>query len=100
MNKIILLFLLTVSAQVFGQAGNSLTGTVTDKNSKPLSGASIHILNTNSGAISDKDGKFEINNLENGKYALEVTAVGFASTQLETTISAGSNELSITLAES
>ncbi|HTJ52978.1 MAG TPA: TonB-dependent receptor [Cyclobacteriaceae bacterium] len=100
MNKIILLFLLTVSVQVFGQAGNSLTGTVTDKNSKALAGASIHILNTNSGAISDKDGKFEITNLEKGKYALEVTAVGFASTQLETVVNEGSNTLAITLAES
>ncbi|HEY8935674.1 MAG TPA: TonB-dependent receptor, partial [Cyclobacteriaceae bacterium] len=100
MNKIILLFLLAISVQVSGQTVNSLSGTVEDKNSKPVAGASIHILNTNSGAVSDKDGKFEIANLENGKYALEVTAVGFASTQLETVINEGSNTLSITLAES
>ncbi len=56
-----------------------INGTVRDAASKPLSGVSVYILNTGRGAVSNRDGSFEIDAVQPGSYTLEFSAVGFAN---------------------
>lgn len=49
------------SVSVMTQKNVKITGTVTDENGTPIIGASVLIKGTNSGAITDVDGKFEMN---------------------------------------
>ncbi len=78
-----------------------ISGYVKDINSQPVEGASIHILNTNFGTTSDRDGKFEIGNPGKGKFIFEISAVGFVSLQQEIVIGEGEvSGISIQLAVS
>lgn len=45
----------------------------------PVNGASIHILNTQFFAISDKEGKFSIQNVDKGPYIINVSSIGYAT---------------------
>jgi outer membrane receptor protein involved in Fe transport len=59
-------------------AAQQISGTVYDaKYDKPIEGANIAIENTNQGAVSDKDGKFQINGLVPGNYKILVTLLGY-----------------------
>ncbi len=101
MNKAILILLLLNSAASFGQGTRSISGNVNDVNSQPIAGVSIHILNTNSGTTSDLEGKFVIPDLVQGKFTLEISAVGFVTMKKEITMGeASDNNLSIQLAAS
>lgn len=100
-DKITLIAFLALSNAISAQNLQSLSGQITDPDSKPVAGASIHILNTQTGGISDVDGKFALDPLPPGKYQLEVTAVGYASVQMEVeTGSANAEQLTIRLVES
>ncbi len=66
---------LTAAAQYH----TDLSGKITNSKSEPIAGASIHILNTSFGAFTNEQGIFELRNIPPGKYALEITAVGYAS---------------------
>ncbi|MGN1376139.1 MAG: carboxypeptidase-like regulatory domain-containing protein, partial [Prevotella sp.] len=56
----------------------TVRGTVTDAdNNEPVIGASIKVKETETGVISDIDGKYTINNLPTGRYTIEVTYIGY-----------------------
>jgi hypothetical protein len=62
----------------------SLTGTVLDIELRPLEGASVQALPVGApeqGAlvVSDADGRFRIDNLEAGRYAVEASRIGYRS---------------------
>jgi outer membrane receptor protein involved in Fe transport len=65
-----------------------LTGRVTDKEKKAVSGATIRVLGTTRGAISKTDGKYNVVNIVAGTYDVRVTAVGFDTVTKKVTISA------------
>lgn len=71
------LFLLVSSASL---AQTSYSGTVTDKNGKPLIGANVieyaGFLNT----ITNADGSFSLEGLKAGEYVFEVSYLGFKTT--------------------
>ena len=59
-----------------------VSGSVTDNSSKPLQSASISLLKAKDSslvklAVSNKDGKYEIENIATGDYLLTITSVGF-----------------------
>lgn len=57
-----------------------ITGQVVDKKtSEPLIGVSVFIENTKTGSMTDIEGRFAINNLDEGKYNLMVNYVGYKS---------------------
>ncbi len=56
-----------------------LSGKITDETATTITGATIHLLNTEFATISDREGQFEIRNLPAGRYILEISAVGFAT---------------------
>ncbi len=78
----------------FGQQ-HSLSGKITDEGFVAITGATIHLLNTEFAAISNKEGRFEIKNLPAGKYTVEISAVGFAT--INKTITTQENNLQITM---
>ncbi len=62
-------------------AQNSLTGTIktASTDSTVVAGASIYIPDLKLGSISKDDGTFTLNNIPNGTYLVQVTAIGYAS---------------------
>lgn len=68
---------LLISLSLFSQQANSLEGKVFDKDSMPVSNVSLRILNSNTGATSNLQGFFSIPSLMNGRYQLEISAIGF-----------------------
>ena len=93
MSRNILLFLLLVTSLVAGaQTLNTIKGTVTDLNKSPLTRASVHLVNTNFGTISDDQGNFTLSNVPKGKYLLQVTAIGYASQHQQITVPSGNDD--------
>ena len=75
--------LLTIAALFsFLVAQKSLTGTIVDKSSgEPLIGANVIISSDqiNTGAATDQNGRFVIDNIPNGSYSINVTYIGYAN---------------------
>jgi hypothetical protein len=62
------------------QRSGSITGTVFDAATRePLIGANVVILNTILGAATDRNGRFSIENIPVGTYALRASMIGFSS---------------------
>ncbi|MCX6290644.1 MAG: TonB-dependent receptor [Bacteroidetes bacterium] len=73
-----LIFLLFISCAPFSLwAQTKITGTVTDKQGKPVPGANVFIKDTYDGASSDANGKFSFTTDEKGEKILSVTFLGF-----------------------
>ena len=89
MTKTILFFLCLACFGAGAQTTNSLTGKVTDPESRPLSGVNVHLLNTNFGSATDQEGVFTITGIPVGKYTLQITAIGYASLQQTISLEAG-----------
>ena len=66
------------SAVTFAQ--NSIKGKITDKtNNNVLANASVYIPDLKIGTVSKEDGTYEIKNVPNGTFLLEVSFLGYAS---------------------
>jgi iron complex outermembrane recepter protein len=100
MTKTILFFLVTVCFHAAAQNTNSFSGKITDSSSQPLPNASIHLLNTNFGAAADSEGSFAMKGIPNGKYSVQVSAVGYASQRVEVTVEVDAVPMTIQLEES
>ena len=74
-----LAWLLVLAATVlYGGTTGRLEGTVRDQaNREPLIGATVMILETRQGAVSDSQGRFVIHNLRAGVYQVRVTLLGY-----------------------
>ncbi|HEY5773941.1 MAG TPA: TonB-dependent receptor plug domain-containing protein, partial [Chitinophagaceae bacterium] len=78
MNKLFLLFsLLLFSAAAFAQ---TISGTVTDEESKPVSGATVTVKGTVTSVATDAAGKFSIN--APGTATLVISYVGFVTQEI------------------
>src|SRR5260221_1623428 len=81
------------------QSTGSISGNVTDIHSEPIPGVSVHLLNTNIGAITDHDGNFTLH-APMGTYIVQTTAVGYASAEKTIVIApVGSESVLIQLAQ-
>src|SRR5690606_24871168 len=98
MGKILAICLALVCPVVYGQ-GNNLEGRILNASGDGIPGASIHVLNTNTGTFSDGEGRFQLT-LSPGKYRLHIRAIGFASVDHSVDLSSGGNTLEITMMES
>lgn len=67
------LFLFTLSAE-----SQELSGKVVNGKSEPVMNANIHLLNTNVGTITNKEGNYTLQGLTTGKYTVVVSAIGYA----------------------
>ncbi len=64
-------------AVVVSTAAQPVKGIVKDANDKPIEGATVSIKKLNIGTSTNKDGKFELNNVAAGTYEIEISSVGF-----------------------
>ncbi len=76
---IILLFQIS-TASIAQENTITIYGKVVDKFTKqPLPGANVLVVNTNFGASTDINGRFEIQNLPSGEYQLRASILGYRS---------------------
>ena len=75
--KRIIIFIFNILI-VSGLYAQSIKGIIKNQAGEGISGASVAVLNTSKGIVSDKSGSFEIA-LPKGKYDVSVSAVGYAS---------------------
>ena len=73
-----LLFLLTF-INIFAES-YKITGKVLDaKTSEPLIGVNILVMQTKLGTVTDVNGNFELTNLNEGKYKLKFSYLGYST---------------------
>lgn len=65
----------------------SVTGKVLDNSNVPLPGATVFIVETNQGKVTDQQGSYIFTDLCEGKYSFEIKFVGFETQLIELTIS-------------
>ncbi|MFA6599289.1 MAG: carboxypeptidase-like regulatory domain-containing protein, partial [Ignavibacteriaceae bacterium] len=79
---VLISFLLLPMLVLAGTTGK-IKGKVTDKsNGEPLIGASVVVVGTSFGAMTDIDGNYSISNLSAGTYAVKATYIGYQPTTL------------------
>jgi len=91
-SPITLLLLVSVAVQ-----SQNITGKITDNKSQPVVGAFIHLLNTNTGTLTDAQGNYGFQHLTAGKYIVSVSAVGYAGVNEEALVSTSGTVLNIQL---
>ncbi len=82
MKSSILILLISIYSFVSFAQENAITiyGKVVDKfTQQPLPGANVLVVNTNIGASTNINGKFEIQNLPSGEYQLRASIIGYTS---------------------
>ena len=92
-----------ISASVTAQDSGKISGSVSDKKSgETLIGVTVKIANQTIGASTDVEGRYLISGLAPGKYAVQASYIGYATTQLtEVEVRANAaTTLNIQLAES
>ncbi|MCL6296426.1 TonB-dependent receptor [Jejuia spongiicola] len=79
MNKIIMLFLFTITSMfcntIFSQ--NNISGEVKDRQGNPLEGANIILTPTGNSATTNSDGVFKIDNISSGNYVINISYLGY-----------------------
>ena len=76
-------------------AQSSVSGTVMGEG-EPFIGATVKVLGTMAGTVTDYDGNYTLN-LEPGDYILEATYTGFSTKQQNITVGSGSNAMNFAL---
>jgi len=93
MRKILLILLMLISASVtLAQSPTgSLYGIVKDSSGGPLEGVTLKIKGSYFGAVTDFDGKYNIENLPSGSYTMQVAYIGFKTVEY-TNVTINENE--------
>lgn len=94
----VLFGLIVLSLKTIAQDG-SLSGTV-KSDGLPIPGATISVLKTSVGNITDSTGKYSIRNIPTGLYKISISAIGFKTTEKTIVILKNQNvELNFQLSE-
>lgn len=93
--------LLVLPFTAFGYGAGALTGKINDPSGAPVIGASVLVVGTQSGSMSDANGYYYIPRLSPGEYSVVARMVGMASVTVEgvAVVSDQNTVLNITLAE-
>ncbi len=91
-------FLLFLFLQ-FMAYSQSINGKITSIKNEPLSGAVVHLLNTNSGTATDEQGNYELTTVMSGSYDMEVSAIGFVTVERKVEVTTGGATFDFQLAE-
>jgi len=90
-------FVLFISASMLAQT--SITGSVIEaKTGQPIPGANIKVVGKSIGTTTDFDGNFSLKIAQNPPFSIEVSLIGYSSTEVEITRDA--QKLTISLEES
>ena len=98
MKKILIALILISSVVNFAQS-SSLKGKIISDKNEPLESVNVLIEGTQFGAVSMRDGSFEIKNLPFGVYVLEVSMIGYAKIKLTVTFNNDYSPITIFLTE-
>jgi len=80
--KKIFLFIIFLSLSINAQEKGKLSGTIIDASTgDPLPGVNVIVKGTYYGAASDFNGKFLIENISEGSYTIEISLIGYKTTQ-------------------
>jgi iron complex outermembrane receptor protein len=93
--RLMVLSVLLVSVHLFAQ---TISGTVVDVESqRPITNANVMVLNTSLGAVTDREGKFEIRLPKAGAYDIQVTFIGFEKNEKSVNVDMSGTALEISL---
>lgn len=82
MKKLLLLAITVLLLPLLSKAQFTISGSVAEKtNHTLLAGASISLKNAGTGTTTDKQGKYQLNNIKAGKYTLAVSFIGYTTIQ-------------------
>ena len=91
--KILVLILSLLSLPLADNGQNTVNGSVVDKSkSMPLQGANVQLDGNNDqkyGATTDSEGKFNIDDVEDGKYNISISFIGFDDYKENVSIESG-----------
>ncbi|MEP7164539.1 MAG: TonB-dependent receptor [Ferruginibacter sp.] len=73
------ILLSVITASGYSQQEGNFSGKVTNVKSAAIPGSTIYLLNTNQGTTADHDGNFSFKDLPAGKYAIQISSVGYAT---------------------
>lgn len=99
MKQLLLISLLLLSSNIYSQFA-TISGHVNLPDSSSVSGATISIKSTTSGAVADNEGYYYINKVKPGTYTLRVSLLGYETQEKGITIQAGENTVDFVLWES
>jgi hypothetical protein len=89
-----ILVVLTLSAAGYAQTG-TIRGAIFDEEAgEALIGATAQISGTSQGAVTDMDGKFNINGVDAGSYTLQISYLGYQTKQIENVV-VKSNDITV-----
>jgi len=97
--KKLLLILLSIFGLSAINAQTEISGTVNDQSGVPVTGANVIIQGSTSGATSDFDGNFTFSTDLTGSQALQVTYLGYATSNQEINLDGTAIKLQIVLQE-
>jgi len=84
---IFMALLLMGVVQSHAQESGSISGTISDAQNIPVLGVNVLLEGTNRGATTDFDGKYSIDNLENGlDYTIVISSIGFKTVRETITV--------------
>src|ERR1700750_496849 len=89
-----------IFCQLFTRAQTKYSGVVRDERGKPVSAATIHLLNTQVSVVSNDYGLFQLPLLPAGIYSAEISSVGFARVEKKIRFPLGADSLIILLSPS
>ncbi len=73
------LFILSLFFCSLSFSQTTISGTVTDSNKQPISGANLKVTGENSGTTTDADGNFNLKTSKKPPFSINASSVGFAS---------------------
>jgi iron complex outermembrane receptor protein len=92
------IFIISISTVVAQDNAGSLKGRIIGTDNKPAQSASVGLLGTNRGAMSNHNGYYYIPNITAGNYTVVITGIGYQKVAKEITIKAGQTlQLNVTL---
>ena len=96
-NKGILLIVMLLS--VGSVMAQSISGNVKDEAGVPLPGVNVILEGTSKGSVTDFDGNYSIDNVENGTYTLVASFLGYAKFSQSVTVSGADVLVNLTMKE-
>ncbi|MDY7395896.1 TonB-dependent receptor [Aureibaculum sp. 2210JD6-5] len=95
-NGFLLIVMLLSVSTLFAQ---SILGNVKDETGMPIPGVNVILDGTTKGAVTDFDGNYSIENVDDGTYTLSATFIGFAKFSKSVTVQGSDVTVNITLSE-
>ena len=76
-NLVLVVMLVFTALSLQAQSNGSISGTIVDRDGNPLSNANVYLQNTNYGTSSNKNGFYNLSNIQSGNYMLIVSDIGY-----------------------